>query len=168
MSTVVAGLFIDSKQAGKAVSSLKDKGYTDSVSVLAKDDGGNVSTHQVKEDVSEGATVGAATGTAVGALTGLIAGAVTATIPGAVLLVAGPLAAMWGVTGAAVGALSGGIVGALVDAGFPDEKAKMFEEHVLRGEVLVAITGDDDKVDSMIQSLSDFGALEIVSVPQVA
>jgi len=166
MSTLVAGLFMDSKKAGEAVSSLKDKGYTDTISVVAKDKGGNVSSSQIKENVSDGAAVGAATGGAIGAVAGLVTGAVTAVLPGAVLLVAGPLAVAWGVTGAALGALGGGVVGALVDAGFPEEKAKMFEEHIMRGDVLIALTGDEDKVDSMIQSLRDFGANEIISIPQ--
>lgn len=166
MSTLVAGLFTDSKQAGDAVAQLKNKGYTDNISLIAKDEQGDTNTHQIKEDVSEGAAAGAVVGGPIGALTGLVAGAVTATIPGAVLLIGGPLAVTWGVTGAAVGALGGGLVGALVDAGFPDERAKMFEEHILKGEVLVSVTTEDDAADTVFQDFKELQAYEIVSIPQ--
>lgn len=168
MATLVAGLFEDSKAAGEAVSNLKEKGYTDDISVLAKDVGGDVSTHQIKEDVTKSTGTGAAVGAGAGALAGLIAGAVTVAIPGAMLLVGGPLAVIWGVSGAAVGALGGGILGALTKAGFSDEKAKLFEQSIMNGQVLVAVSGDDDKVDSIMQAMKDMGASEIAAVPGAA
>lgn len=167
MSTIIAGLFSDSKKAGEAVSRLKEKGYTDNVSIVAKGVDGQISTEEIKgSSGAAGALAGAAVGGPVGALVGLIAGAVSVAIPGAMLLVAGPLAVTWGVTGAALGALSGGLVGALVDAGFSEEKAKIFEDHIMRGEVLVAVTGDDDRTDAMADIMHELEATEVVQVPQ--
>lgn len=165
---LVAGLFVDTESAGKAVGDLKAKGYTDHVSVIVKEAGGEVKTHTVKDAAADGTLTGVIAGGAVGTLAGLIAGAATVAVPGATLLVGGPLAVSWGVTGAAAGALSGGLLGALVDVGFPEEKAKLFEEHILRGEALVAVSGNDDRVDAMISILKSHGAIEIESFPQAA
>lgn len=167
MSSLIAGLFNDSKAAGEAVSNLKEKGYTKDISVIAKDMGGGISSEQVKKDKTEGAVAGAVIGGPLGALAGLVTGAVTATVPGAVLLVAGPLAAVWGVTGTALGALGGGLVGALVQAGFPEEKAKAFQDSVYRGEVLLAVTGQEDRTDDVVQSLNSMGAVDVSVIPQV-
>src|SRR5690606_32936946 len=101
-----------------------------------------------------------------GAIAGLIAGAVSVAIPGGLLLVGGPLAVIWGVSGAALGALGGGLLGALVDAGFPDNKAQMFEKHIMEGEVLVAVTADDEKYESVEQILTAQGAHDILTLPQ--
>lgn len=165
MKTLIAGLFTDSKKAGESISELNNQGYTDNISVVAKKSDGDTTSHQIKEDVSQGSAAGAIVGGPVGAIIGLVAGAVTATIPGAVLLIGGPLAITWGVTGAALGALGGGLVGALVDAGFPEEKAKLFEKHILRGEVLVAVTTDTDHQSKVITQLKNDQAIEIISIP---
>ena len=51
MADIVTGLFSDSKQAGAAISELKDKGYTDNISVVAKDpDSGKTTSHSVKNN----------------------------------------------------------------------------------------------------------------------
>ena len=166
MSTIIAGLFTDSKKAGEAVKKLKNKGYTDNVSVIAKDSSGDTNSTSVKDEKPRAATTAAMVGGPIGALAGLFVGSVSAAIPGAILLVGGPLALIWGVTGAAIGALGGGLIGALVDIGFPEDKAKIFQDHILRGQVLIAITGDEDKLHSIKQSLKSMGATEIAEVPQ--
>lgn len=148
MKTLIVGLFTDTETAGHAISDLKEKGYTDDISVVAKkagDTDDEVREHQIKQDVSDGASAGAATGGTVGALAGLIAGMGAAMLPGGiVLMAAGPLTAAWTAGGAVAGALSGGLIGALVDWGIPKNKAAEYEEHILQGEALVTVTVDHD------------------------
>jgi uncharacterized membrane protein len=146
MSHIVAGLFNDSKKAGHAVAELKQVGFTDDISLIAKDPSDTeASAHQIKQKVTDGAGDGAAVGGMLGGLVGLLAGIGTVILPGlGTLIVAGPLAALWGITGAAAGALTGGLVGALVDAGIPEERAKQFEDAIRRGEVLVTVTADHE------------------------
>lgn len=165
MSKLTIGLFKNSQTAGEAVSNLKNKGYTDHISLVVKDDSGVTSTHTVKDDATTGATVGAAVGGSVGALAALVAGGVTAAVPGGLLLIAGPLAALWGVSGAALGALSGGVVGALVDLGLSKDVAKEFEEYISTGQILISVTSDEDKADSVMQSMQAMGAADVVVLP---
>jgi len=165
MSKLVLGLFTNSDLAGKAISNLKDKGYTKEISLVAKDSGGEVKSHKIKDDVPNGAATGAIIGGPLGALAGLVAGAATAAVPGGMLLIAGPIALTWGLSGAAVGALSGGLIGSFAKIGLSEEKAKLFEKHIDQGEVLVAVTSKGDSDSSVIQSMKDVGAHEIISLP---
>ena len=156
MDHIVSGLFTDSKKAGKAVAELKEQGFTDDISVIAKDpqDADN-SSHQIKQNVTDGAIGGAATGGVIGALAGIIAGAASVLVPGiGTLVVAGPLAATWGITGGALGALTGGLVGAMVDAGIPEEKARMYEDRIKAGDVLVSVSADHED-ETAIQKILD-------------
>lgn len=146
MPTTVTGIFINSQAAGEAVADLKSKGYTNEISVVAKDEEGSFNEETVKSNVGSDAARGAG----IGALVGGLAGVVLAAIPGAPLVVAGPIAAGWGLTGAALGALSGGLVAALVNYGLDQEEAEEYERRILRGEVMVAVTGDDSKASEII------------------
>lgn len=160
MKTFVAGIFTDSDQAGEAVAELKELGYTNEISVITRDYDDDVESEQVKEDVGDGTMQGAG----VGALLGLIAGVVAVALPGAPLLVAGPIAATWGLSGAALGALSGGLVGALVDLGFDEAKAKAYEEQILAGEIMVAVTADEEHLDDIMAILESYGVTFLTQV----
>lgn len=161
MDHIVSGLFTDSKKAGKAVAELKQQGFTDDISIIAKDpETAEGSSHQVKQDVTDGAVGGAATGGVLGVITGLIAGAASAVVPGiGALVVAGPLAAAWGITGGAVGALTGGLVGAMVDAGIPEEKARLYEDRIIAGDVLVTVSTDHEN-EAKVKSILDKHSVE--------
>ncbi|HEX7017554.1 MAG TPA: hypothetical protein VF209_01445 [Patescibacteria group bacterium] len=163
MKILVAGLFTDSQAAGEAVADLYQANFTEDVSVIAKDElKGKLSAHQVKEDVSEGAATGVAAGTVVGALGGLLAAATPVTIAGVgVLLLGGPLAAL---LGAATGAVAGGLLGAFTDAGFPEERARMFEHRIQAGDVLVAVTIDPEQETVVKSILTLHGAEEVGSL----
>lgn len=162
MAHLVAGLFTNSDRAGKAVAELNNAGFTEDISVIAKDeDTGKVSDHQVKQEVSDGAAGGAVTGGILGALAGLIAGLSSVVVPGlGALVIAGPLTALWGVTGGALGALGGGLVGALVDAGIPEERAKLFEDRIKAGDVLVTVTAPHERETEAQKILAKHQAAE--------
>lgn len=73
-------MFTDSKQAGETVAKLKEDGQADQISLVARNEDGEVQEHQVKQDVSKGAKASASAGSVAGGLVGLIAGAATAKI----------------------------------------------------------------------------------------
>lgn len=163
MAELVAGLFQNSKKAGDAIGELKAKGFTDDISVISKDvNNPGTSAHQVKQDIADGAGAGAVAGGTLGVIGGFLAGATSLAIPGiGPLLAIGPLAAALG--GGAIGAATGGIVGALVDAGIPDERAKMYEDKIRAGEVLVTVTVPEDKVQS-VQRILDQHSVEAMEM----
>lgn len=167
MKIIVLGFFKDNDKAVHAVSHFNEKGYAKDVSLVAKDTSGELITHSAKSDVSDGATAGALLGGSFGSLFGLIAGAVAATIPGGIILVAGPLAAAWGLSGAAVGSLGGGLLGAFTDLGLSKNEAKLYMDQVDRGQILVAVTTTEDTKSPVINSMKELGASEISSMPVV-
>lgn len=152
-------LFSNSKLAGEAVASLHEAGFTKDISIVARDEKtGDISHEQVKNDVSDGVTAGAVAG----GIFGLVAGTL-ALAPIAVtgLLIGGPLAAA---ISAATGAITGGIVGGLVDAGIPEERARIFEERIKGGEVLVAVTSSDEKVSNIERIFNTAGANDVTHI----
>lgn len=157
MSQVVIALFKDSTTAGDAIAELKNKGYTKDISVLAKDDKAHeLSEHDVKQDVSDTAGIGAAVGAAAGAIW---AGLSAVALPGLGLLVGGPLAAL--ITGALAGAATGGLVGALVDLGLPEDLARDYENRLKRGEVAVGVTTSADRMDDAHRILKEKGGQNV-------
>lgn len=164
MNTVI-GLFDDSKKAGEAIGDLKAKGYTNDISVIAKDvNDPKISSHQVKQEVGDGATAGAAIGGTMGVLAGILAGATSFLVPGVGLLVLGPLATT--LAGAAAGAVTGGVVGALVDKGIPEERAKAYQDAVTSGQVLVSITTDEQRAIEAQDILKSHGVIEAMAYKQ--
>jgi uncharacterized membrane protein len=158
MSTLIAALFTDSKNAGEAVADLKNQGFTKDISIISKEYEGfevDTSTHQIKQQVKDGAAGGALIGAAIGGLATVLAGITAITIPGAGIFIAGPLASA--ATGAAAGALAGTLVGVLVDKGIPDKEAKLYEDRIAAGDTLIAVTASSDKVDEVLNVLINHG-----------
>lgn len=156
----ILGLFDDSKAAGNAVAELKEKGFTKEISVLARDAGedeGDAS--RVKDDVTAGTAAGAAVGAVTGALAAVFAGLTSFAVPGLGLVAAGPLAAALGLS--ATGAVTGGLVGALADYGINEPEAKMYDEKIRAGGVLVGISAADDRVNDVRGILDAHGATEV-------
>ncbi|MFA5136435.1 MAG: DUF1269 domain-containing protein [Patescibacteria group bacterium] len=139
MADILLGIFTDSKQAGNAVAEFVNKDLAQDITIVAKDDlvTDTGTEHVIKKDVSRGSIAGAATGAAVGGIAGLLAGASSFALPGLGLIALGPIASV--LAGAGGGATAGGIVGALVDYGLPDEKARLYQQRVQAGEVLVGV-----------------------------
>jgi len=139
-SHTVAGVFHRPSDAEKALTALKDAGFTpEHVSVVAKDTGETQSMVE-RSDMAGAETKGAGTGALLGGLTGGIAGWLVGigalAIPGiGPIVAAGALATTLG--GAAVGAVAGGLIGALVGAGIPEEDARSYETHVSEGRILI-------------------------------
>ena len=118
------------------------------------------------------AVSGATTGGMIGGIAGLLVGIGAITIPGlGAILIGGPLAAALGLTGAAAttvtgaltGALAGGLVGGLVGLGVPEEDARVYEDRVKSGAILVAVPLRDANEESVRGILEDNGAERVRS-----
>jgi hypothetical protein len=94
----------------------------------------------------EGGAAGAAVGASVGAIAGALAIAGSILIPG-IGWIAGPL--VGALVGAGAGSVTGGIVGALVGAGMPEHEAKVVEDTLRQGGVVIAVHATDRHVDQV-------------------
>ena len=172
MSKWVTGLFASRTASERAVAAALRAGYKpEDVSILMTDATRRAhfatgpttvpSTPDKSHKVAEGAGVGGAVGGAVGAVAAAIAAIGTSlVIPGLGLVVAGPIAAA--LAGAGAGGAAGTVIGALVGAGIPEDRAKLYEEGLNRGCVLVGVQAVDDKNARQLEKwLEDAGAEQV-------
>lgn len=139
MKDVVTATFKDRFSAEEALQQLEAAGIMDSqISLLISDENRrhnfSIDTHS---KLDEGAAAGATFGGVVGAVLGAVMSAAVISVPGLNLVVTGALAA--GLAGLGAGAATGGLVGALIGAGIPEHEAKLYEEEVRKGSVLVGV-----------------------------
>ncbi|MEO5895851.1 MAG: CsbD family protein [Vicinamibacterales bacterium] len=149
----VTGLYDTPEHAGRAYDDLTNKhGYkSDDVSVLMSDDTRQRHFGDAKpgtefttgSKAAEGAGIGGATGISVGAvLGGLLAAATSIAIPGIGLIVAGPIAGA--IAGAGAGGAAGTLLGALIGAGIPEERAKVYDEGIRSGGIVLGTRARDE------------------------
>lgn len=141
---MVTGMFPDRPSTERAYNSLYERGYTkDDINLVMSDKTrkqhfSDVGETEIGTKAAEGAGKGGAIGGAVGAIAGVIAAVGTSVvIPGLGLVIAGPLAA--GLAGAGAGSITGGIIGALVGSGIPEERARIYEDGIKKGNVFVGV-----------------------------
>jgi hypothetical protein len=174
---LAVGVFPNRQDAEYALSDLRNSGFLmDRVSVIVRDAdrnddiaGAKVSDH-VGNKADEGAATGAVTGGALGGLTGLLVGLGTLAIPGiGPVMLAGATATAIATTisGGAIGAITGGIIGALIGLGIPEERARFYNERVVRGDYLVTIDGDAQEIARAETMLRHRGIqeFEVYNVP---
>jgi hypothetical protein len=173
MLKTVFVLFDNSKQADEAISKLQASGYKpEDISIITKETG-----VVRKEEVDENRTehVGGRTlkGAGIGLVAGLIVGAAAFTIPGVgAILVGGPLLTTLGLSGVAAttvaggitGLLAGGIIGTLVGLGVPEEQAKIYEERIKEGAILLAVPAQKGQEKEIQKILEDSGATNVSMV----
>ena len=147
----VTGTFRDRASAESAYSSLTSRGYSqDDVNLLMSDDTrkkhfADGADTDLGSKALEGAGAGSAIGGTVGAiLAALVTVGTSVVIPGLGIVIAGPIAAA--LAGAGAGGLTGGIIGALVGAGIPEERAKLYDEDIRNGGIVMGVNprSDDD------------------------
>ncbi|MGF7185888.1 putative membrane protein [Desulfitispora alkaliphila] len=154
MSSNVVAVFNSKDQAEEAVNALRDKGFDQEISILAKEQN-NESEQGVtmeNDSVSDGAT----TGGVIGGLTGLAVGAGALVVPGL-----GPLIAAGPIAGLLSGAATGGVAGALVDFGIPEAESKRYEEEVKQGNILVTVECNRDRADDAMSMLGEKGSNDV-------
>jgi hypothetical protein len=175
MANMVLGVFANRTEAEDAIDDLKDAGYNPKdISIVMKDTAeGQAVASNTGANVASGAATGATTGGVIGALAGLLVGIGAIAVPGVgALLIGGPLAAALGLTGAAAstvsgavtGALAGGLLGALMGLGIPEEDAKVYEQQVKAGGILVAVPAREGEGSDARNILEDDGAQQVRSI----
>ncbi len=102
----------------------------------------------------EGAAGGAALGAGVGAIAGALTVAGSLLIPG-IGWIAGPL--VGALVGAGAGTVTGGLVGALVGAGMPEHEARVVQDSLRQGGVVLAVHATRPNVDNIRRVLRDNG-----------
>lgn len=151
----VTAVFESREHAGEALDKLEAIGVTSGqVSVIATDEAR--SRHfeiQNNTKAEEGATTGAAAGGLAGAVLAALTSSGAIAIPGLNLVVAGYLVSA--VAGFGVGAAAGGIVGALAGLGFPEHEAKLYEEELGHGSILIAVKPADNDQRKKIAKILD-------------
>ena len=150
---MITGTFRDEAKANQYYSDLRDRGYTeDDVHVIMSDDtreryNRNVSEVEIEQGskAAEGAGVGAAVGGTAGGVIGALVGIGGAVIVPGIGAVAGPLAGA--LAGAGAGGAGGSLLGALVGAGIPEDQAKVYENDVKDGGIVMGVhpKNDDDR-----------------------
>jgi len=169
MATVV-GLFDNVTQAQNAVQQLRSAGVGVNDIGIAMRSTDTTPTGTTVADVATsdtgvgGAATGAMTGGALGGLAGLLIGIGAITIPGiGPVVAAGPLGTALATTlvGAGIGAATGGIIGALVDAGVPEEDARLYQTGVERGGVLVTARVPATEEQATLDILNANGARNV-------
>lgn len=151
------GVFAHRRDAEAALTELRDAGFPmDRISLIGKHSDhdapiAGVQTQSAKGNkADEGAKAGAATGGILGGLGGLLVGLGTLAIPGVGPVILGGAAATalaTTVTGGAIGAAAGGLAGGLVGLGIPENRAKVYNDRVARGDYLVMIDGSQADVE---------------------
>ncbi len=163
---LVTGMFRDRESTENAYNTVQDRGYDQKdVHLLMSHD--TRKKHFADEDTEIGtkAAEGLGKGSAIGGTIGAIAGVVAAlgtslVIPGLGLVIAGPLAA--GLAGAGAGGLTGGIIGALVGAGIPEERARIYEDGIKKGNVVMGVEPrNDEDADYFEKKWKEHNAEEI-------
>ncbi len=167
---MVLGVFLNREDAEGAINRLDEEGYKpEDISIVMRDQGeGEMIADSTGAKMAEGAVSGATTGGVLGALAGLLVG--TGVIPGlGALLIGGPIAAALGLTGAAAttisgavtGALAGGLIGVLTNLGLSEEDAKVYEDRIREGGILVAVPARDAHEQEVSRILEDYGADQV-------
>jgi uncharacterized membrane protein len=168
---MIIGVFGDRVDAENAIEDLKDEDYdVKDISVVAKSDDATVinnNTGAAGNTVADSTASGVTTGGVIGALAGLLVGLGAIAVPGiGALLIGGPIAAALGLSGAAAttvsgavtGAIAGGLVGALVGLGVPEEDARVYEDRVRAGGILLAVPARERNEDDVREIMEDNGA----------
>jgi hypothetical protein len=154
--TTIIGMFKDGEAAEHAYNALRERGYnTKDINLVMTDETRKKYYSHGKTEIGTKAMAGAGTGSAIGAVVGAAAGVLAAIgtsiiIPGLGLVLAGPIAA--GIAGAGAGGITGGIIGALVGAGIPEERARIYESGIKKGNIMIAVRPRTDEDAAYIEN----------------
>jgi hypothetical protein len=143
MSKSVVATYAGVRDANDAIEALHRAGFrNEEISLLVT--GVAKKKHFAIEQgtkAAEGACIGSAIGGALGALVAGLTVAAGLVLPGLGALVAGPLIAA--LAGAGVGGAAGSLIGALVGAGFSETEAKLIEDELEHGNIVIGVLHDD-------------------------
>ena len=158
MSTLVTAIFRNREKAERATDALTTDGFSPNDISLLMSDTTRGREFAVKESTKapEGVTTGAAIGGVLGSDAAGLAAIGTLAIPGLSLVAAGPVIAA--LSGLGAGAAAGGIVGGLVGLGIPEHEAKLYDEDLQKGGILLGVYTHDDNARHAREVLKAAGA----------
>lgn len=151
--THVTATFDTSSSAELALSRLVDMGIREEqISLIVTEESrGNHFQIETKSRADEGAAAGATFGGVVGAILGSVLAAGALAIPGLNLIVVGSLTGA--LAGLGAGAATGGLIGALVGAGIPEHEAKIYEDELKAGNILLAVKPTDGEQKRRVKDM---------------
>ncbi len=126
----------------------------DQISILASD-----ATRSRQFEISDtnkgasGASTGAAIGGVAGAVIAALMSAAAIAVPGMNVVVSGYLVSA--LAGLGAGAATGGLVGGLIGLGIPEYEAKIYEDRLKEGNILLSVKPIDDAQEKRIQAIFD-------------
>jgi Tetrahydromethanopterin S-methyltransferase, subunit C len=165
MTKAIYGIVRTHAEAASLIDKLRSGGFASTeVSVLAPHNQQEQGLAVEKHTKSlEGTATGATAGGVLGGVLGLLAGIGTLAIPGlGILVAAGPMLAT--LSGMGLGASVGGLAGGLIGIGIPEYEAKVYEGHIERGGILVAVHCEDGEAISRAQDIMQIaGASDIAT-----
>jgi hypothetical protein len=168
MANAVVGLIDNKFQAERVVEELRAAGFSNNdISVLFPDTSGTRDfANEQNTRAPEGAAAGAGTGGVIGGILGWLAGIGSLALPGVgPFIAAGPL--MAALAGAGVGATVGGLTGALIGMGIPEYEAKLYEEKIRGGNLLLAVHSENrDQRNRAKEILEQIGAHDVSYVEE--
>jgi len=163
MKKSVFGIYGTIVQAEDGVRRLMTEGFaSSSISVLLPQKSGTAALGDEKSTKApEGAATGASAGVILGGTLGWLVGVGALAIPGVgPFIAAGPLMAI--LAGAGAGAAVGGVTGSLVGMGIPEYQAKLLENTVRDGGILLSVhTGTDERIEKAKMCLKETDAMDI-------
>jgi len=144
-SRIMTGMFRDRDSAERAYGTLTTRGYSkDDVSLLMSKEArdryfskNDPARTELGTKAAEGAGIGAVTGGGLGALLAGLAAAGIA-VPGLPIIAMGTLAAA--LAGGGTGGVVGAIVGALIGSGIPEDRAKLYDQGIKEGKIVMGVT----------------------------
>jgi len=145
MTNRLTALFSTPDEAMTAINDLSDVSFSEEqVSALMSDQTmGSSFDIEKGNKAGEGFTVGASlTGVSTAVAAGLASAGVIA-MPGINLVATGPI--VGALTGAGVGAAAGGSLGGIIGSTIPEYEAKIYEDSIKKGAVLVAVDFENDQ-----------------------
>ena len=153
MSTFMTATFKTRMAAEEALRRLEAIGITDKqISIVSTDETrGRSFNLETKNHADEGVAGGATAGGLIGAALGALAIAGTLAIPGLNMVVTGSL--VGSLAGLATGAVAGGVVGGLIGAGIPEYEAKIYEEEIRSGSILLAVEVRDSQQKNSVKKV---------------
>ena len=160
MSRIIAGVFKDFNKAKEAVVEIEKEGITsvDNISLVTQmEEEDDEESHPLQlEGQKQGVIQKAGE-----AVMGLLNSVATVIVPGVgAVLAAGPLITTRGIEGGVLGALGGGLMMAMINCGFPEEQAQIYEERVRNGETFVSFIMDTSDHDA-VGILTKYGVEEV-------
>jgi hypothetical protein len=153
---MLTGMFSDRESTESAYNTLHERGYnTDDVNLMMSDETRKKHFSKGETEIGTKAMEGAGTGSAIGGIVGAAAGIIAAigtslVIPGLGLVIAGPLAA--GLAGAGAGGVTGGLIGALVGSGMDEERARLYEDGIKDGKIVMGVKPKNEEDAKYFQS----------------